>query len=210
MDIYASDEEKGEEIKQWWRDNGRSVITSCILGAAVIFGGRYWMTYQQTVTSNASVAYQQVIIAINDDDRTIAEDKTQQLFSEYAGTPYAVFAAFEMAAQSTESVDARSYLEWVMANADLSAHKELARFRLAQLLMSDEKYDQSLTLIDASESVAYSSLLLELRGDILVAQGKTSAARTAYQNAILDLLQGEPRKQLLQVKLNDVAQSNDS
>ena len=210
MDIYASDEEKGEEIKQWWRDNGRSVITSCILGAAVIFGGRYWMTYQQTVTSNASVAYQQVIIAINDDDRTIAEDKTQQLFSEFAGTPYAVFAAFEMAAQSTESVDARSYLEWVMANADLSAHKELARFRLAQLLMSDEKYDQSLTLIDASESVAYSSLLLELRGDILVAQGKTSAARTAYQNAILDLLQGEPRKQLLQVKLNDVAQSNDS
>jgi len=210
MDIYASDEEKGEEIKQWWRDNGRSVITSCILGAAVIFGGRYWMTYQQTVTSNASVAYQQVIIAINDDDRTIAEDKTQQLFSEFAGTPYAVFAAFEMAAQSTESVDARSYLEWVMANADLSAHKELARFRLAQLLMSDEKYDQSLTLIDASESVAYSSLLLELRGDILVAQGKTSAARTAYQNAILDLLQGEPRKRLLQVKLNDVAQSNDS
>jgi len=210
MDIYASDEEKGEEIKQWWRDNGRSVITSCILGAAVIFGGRYWMTYQETVTSNASVAYQQVVIAINNDDRSIAEDKTQQLFNEFAGTPYAVFAAFEMAAQSTESADARSYLEWVMANADLPAHKELARFRLAQLLMSDEMFDQSLALIDKSESAAYSSLLSELRGDILVAQGKASAAKAAYQHAILDLLQGEPRKQLLQVKLADVAQTNDS
>jgi len=210
MDIYASDEEKGEEIKQWWRDNGRSVITGCILGAAIIIGGRYWLTYQQTVTSNASMAYQQVVIAINDDDQTIAEDKTQQLFSEFSGTPYAVFAAFEMAAQSTNSTSAQSYLEWVMANADLSAHKELARLRLAQLLMSDEKFDQSLTLIDESESPAYSSLLSELRGDIYVAQGNAVAARAAYQIAILDLLQGEPRKQLLQVKLDDVAQSNDS
>jgi len=210
MDIYASDEEKGEEIKQWWRDNGRSVITGCILGAAIIIGGRYWLTYQQTVTSNASIAYQQVVIAINDDDQTIAEDKTQQLFSEFSGTPYAVFAAFEMAAQSTNSTSAQSYLEWVMANADLSAHKELARLRLAQLLMSDEKFDQSLTLIDESESPAYSSLLSELRGDIYVAQGNAVAARAAYQIAILDLLQGEPRKQLLQVKLDDVAQSNDS
>jgi len=210
MDIYASDEEKGEEIKQWWRDNGRSVITGCILGAAIIIGGRYWLTYQQTVTSNASIAYQQVVIAINDDDQTIAEDKTQQLFSEFSGTPYAVFAAFEMAAQSTNSTSAQSYLEWVMANADLSAHKELARLRLAQLLMSDEKFDQSLTLIDESESPAYSSLLSELRGDIYVAQGNAVEARAAYQIAILDLLQGEPRKQLLQVKLDDVAQSNDS
>jgi len=210
MDIYASDEEKGEEIKQWWRDNGRSVITGCILGAAIIFGGRYWLTHQQTLTSNASVAYQQVVMAINDDNRTIAEDKTQQLFSEFSGTPYAIFAAFEMAAQSTDSAAAQSYLEWVMANADLTAHKELARLRLAQLLMSDEKLDQSLALIDESESVAYSSLLSELRGDILVAQGKSIDARAAYQIALVDLIQGEPRKQLLQVKLDDVAQANDS
>jgi len=210
MDIYASDEEKGEEIKQWWRDNGRSVILGCIVGAVVIFGGRYWMTYQQSLASNASVAYQQVVLSLNDDNTSLAEDKTQQLFSEFSSTPYAVFAAFEMAAQSVDTVSAQSYLEWVMANADLVAHKELARLRLAQLLMNDEKFEQSLLLIDQSESPAFTSLLSELRGDILVAQGNTHEARVAYQNAMLDLVQGEPRKQLLQVKLDDVAESDAS
>jgi len=205
MDIYASDEEKGEEIKQWWRDNGRSVIVSCLLGVAVLFGGRYWMTYQQTAASNASVAYQQVMIALNNDKVSDAEDKTQQLFSEFASTPYAVFAAFEMAAQATDKVAAQSYLEWVMANADLTAHKELARLRLAQVLMSNDKYDQSLALIAESESVAFSSLLAELRGDILVAQGNSADARAAYQTAMIDLIEGEPRKGIIQFKLDDVA-----
>lgn len=31
MDIYASDDEKGEAIKNWWRENGRSVITGVVL-----------------------------------------------------------------------------------------------------------------------------------------------------------------------------------
>lgn len=210
MDIYASDEEKGEEIKQWWRDNGRSVILGCIVGAAVIFGGRYWLTYQQTLAANASIAYQQVVLSLNDDNVSAAEDKTHLLFSEYSTTPYAVFAAFEMAAQSTDSDSAKSYLEWIISNADLVAHKELARFRLAQLFSNDEKYEHALALIEQSESAAFSSLLLELQGDIFVAKSQVAEARTAYKNSMIDLLQGEPRKQILQVKLDDVAESDDS
>lgn len=209
MDIYASDEEKGEEIKQWWRDNGRSVILGCILGAAVIFSGRYWISYQHTSASNASLAYQQVVLAIGEDNISLAEDKTQQLFSEFSSTPYAVFAAFAMAAQAVgnkDTVSAKSYLEWVMTNTNLSAHKELARLRLAQLLMAEENFTSSLELIEQSESTAFASLLSELQGDIFVAQGKASDARTAYQSAMLGLAQGEPRKGILQFKLNDVAE----
>lgn len=213
MDIYASDEEKGEEIKQWWRDNGRSVILGCVLGAAVLFSGRYWITYQQTLASNASATYQQVLLALSEDNISSAEDKTQQLFSEFSSTPYAIFAAFEMASQPIENEDtlsAQSYLQWVMTNAELSAHKELARLRLAQLLMSDGKLDQSLALINESGTTGFTSLLAELRGDILVAQGKVIEAKSAYQNAISELNQGEPRMTILQIKLDDVAESNDS
>lgn len=213
MDIYASDEEKGEEIKQWWRDNGRSVILGCVLGVAVLFSGRYWITYQQDLAFNASATYQQVLLALSEDDTSLAEDKTQQLFSEFSSTPYAIFAAFEMASQSIDNEDtlsAQSYLQWVMTNAELSAHTELARLRLAQLLLDDGKFDQSLALINESETTGFTSLLAELRGDIFVAQGKVIEAKSAYQNAIFELNQGEPRKTILQIKLNDVAESNDS
>lgn len=210
MDIYASDEEKGEEIKQWWRDNGRSVILGCIIGATVLIGARFWVSNQQTQAVNASIAYQQVVISLNEDKLSVAEDKTQQLFSEFASTPYAVFAAFEMAARSDDLASAQSYLEWVLTNADLTAHKELARLRLARLLLNEEKYEQSMALIDQSESKAFSSLLAELRGDIFVAQSLPAEAQVEYKNAMLDLIQGEPRRQILQVKLDDVAGSDDS
>ena len=47
MDIYASDEEKGEEIKRWWRENGLSVMLGIAFGIAALVGGRYWLTQKQ-------------------------------------------------------------------------------------------------------------------------------------------------------------------
>lgn len=212
MDIYASDEEKGEEIKQWWRDNGRSVILGCVLGAVVIFAGRYWINYQNTQDTNASVVYQYVEKAISEGDLVLAEDKTQQLFNEFPNTAYAVFAAFEVASQSASNNDtasAQSYLEWIMASSKLVAHKELARLRLVQLLINDGKFERSLILISEAEGTAFSSLLAELRGDVFVAQGEPSLAIAEYENAISDLTQGQTRQQLLKIKLDDVAESNE-
>ena len=97
-----------------------------------------------------------------------------------------------------------------MTNSDFSAHKELARLRLGHVLLSEEKFEESLALIGGSGDMSFSSLLTELRGDIYVAQGKPEQALTEYKDAILELAQGEPRQQLLQIKLNDVAKSNDS
>ena len=212
MDIYASDEEKGEEIKQWWRDNGTSVIVGCLLGVAVLFGGRYWMTYQQTNAENASNAYQKMISHLADDNYTEAENATQQLLSEFANTPYAVFSAFEMAQQSMSKDDlatTKTYLECVMTNAKLAGQAEIARLRLTQLLLNEGQYEQAIDLAEQSQTVAFDSLFSELRGDIYAAQGQAVEARAAYQSALLMLSQGEPRQVLLQLKLDDMAGSQD-
>ena len=42
MDIYASDEEKSEAIKQWWRENGLAVAAGV---AAVTGKGRQFLTF---------------------------------------------------------------------------------------------------------------------------------------------------------------------
>jgi len=206
MDIYASDEEKGEEIKQWWRDNGRSVIISCVLGAAVIFSGRFWIDYKNTQSVNAAQAYQQVMILLGEGNAADAEASTQVLFSGYADTPYAVFAAFDMAVQSVnDSVKAKTYLEWIINNATLTAHKDLAQLRLAQTLFIEQKFEQSLELAKSAQSLAFSSLWAELKGDIYVAQGNVEQARIEYQLALLSLTSGEPRQRVLRLKLDDVA-----
>lgn len=208
MDIYASDDEKGEEIKQWWRDNGRTVIIGVVVGAAVIFSGRYWVNYQATLSEQASLNYQQLSTLLTEENNAKAEEKTQQLFSEFSTTPYAAFAAFDMATKAVElndNVGAKTYLQWIVKNAELAGQKSIAQLRLSQLLLAESEFDLALGLVNNPTSTSFSSLYSEMQGDILVAQDKASDARIAYQTAMLTLEQGHPRLRVLQLKLADVA-----
>ncbi|WP_438970495.1 YfgM family protein [Methylophaga sp.] len=208
MDIYASDEEKAEEIKQWWRDNGRSVIAGIVIGVIAVFGGRYWLNFQQVQAEQASVIYQQSVAYISQNDSEAAQAATQELMQNYASTAYAVFAALQMAEVSVnqgELSTAEDFLYWVKDNAELGSHRELARLRLARLKFSQDDNEQALELTAASETSAFNSLFAELEGDIKFAMGDTDAARAAYQKAALSLAAGEPRQRLLQMKMDDVA-----
>jgi predicted negative regulator of RcsB-dependent stress response len=212
VDIYASDEEKGEEIKQWWRDNGKTVIAFSLLVISAVIGSRYWIALQQTKTEAASATYQMVINAIAEDNKQIAEDKTTELFNTFSATPYAVFSAFEMASMSTNQDDyetAQIYLNWVIEHAELTGHKELAKFRLAQTHIALSNYDAALALLETS-TAAFSSLFAELKGDIYVQLEDKQKANVSYQAALSMLKQGEPRQQILKLKLDDTAVSNES
>ena len=208
MDIYASDDEKGEEIKQWWRDNGRAVIVGIVFGIALLFSARYWLNYQTILAEQASSTYQQLSTLLTDDKKVEADEKTQLLLSDFSSTPYAVFAAFDMAKKSAELNDnetAKTYLQWIIEHAELSGHKALAELRLSQLLLLESDFDQALALVTKPTLVSFRSLFAERQGDILVAQGKASEAGTAYQTALMTLGQGQPRQSIIQLKLDDVA-----
>lgn len=208
MDIYASDDEKGEEIKQWWRDNGRAVIIGIVLSGSLIFSGRYWLNYQTTLTEQASLNYQQLATLLTDGKKTEADEKVQQLLSEFSSTPYAVFAAFDMAKKAVDLNDneaAKANLQWIIDHAELTGHKALAQLRLSELLLSESKLDLAMELVKQPTSISFTSLFAEVQGDILVAQGKDSDARAAYQTAMMTLGQDQPRQNILQLKLDDVA-----
>lgn len=208
MDIYASDDEKGEDIKRWWRENGRSVIAVSILGIAVIFAGRYWLGYQQTQSENAAITYQQLTNLVAEGQHEGADEQNQLLLSEFATTPYAVFAALEMANQAITDDDdesAKSYYEWVINNAKLNGHVEIARLRLAKLYLAEDNYEKAIQLVSESTSESFSSLYSELRGDIFAEQGQNLEARAAYQSAILNVVEGEPRRIILNMKIDDMA-----
>lgn len=213
MDIYASDEEKAEAIKQWWRDNGRSVVAGVVLGSAAIFGFRYWTAQQDLQAAQASVLYQQATIQLNQTDYEQAQETVSQLKQDYDATPYAVFAALELAQSATQKGEwdvAEQQLTWVVDNAELSAHRDLARLRLVQINLQQDDYDEADALIAAAETSAFTSLFAELEGDIALAQGKADAARDAYMRAVSSLAVGDPRQSLLQLKLDDVADTHES
>jgi predicted negative regulator of RcsB-dependent stress response len=208
MDIYASDDEKAEAIKQWWRDNGRTVVFAAIISALAVFAGRYWIVYQKQMSEQAAQTYHQVLNFLSDQKTAEADSYTQKLLSDFSGTPYSVFAALDMASVSVANGDkatAKTYLQWVAENAELTGHKQLAVLRLANLLVSEGLYDEALAKIAESDSAAFASLFAELKGDIFVQQVKLDEAKTAYLAAIAEVAASEPRFTLLKMKLDDLS-----
>lgn len=208
MDIYASDDEKAEALKSWWRENGRSVVTGIVLGGAIIFGWRYWLTHQQSATEQAATIYQQVQMKLTEDDLTQAEDLTQTLMQSHAKTPYAAFAALELAAKQVRAKQpeaALEYLNWAAEKAQLDAQKDLARLRAVRVLTDQEDYEQALQIAQQPALAAYASLFDELQGDIYLAQGQKSEAFAAYRNALSSLNENDPRRTILEMKRDDVA-----
>jgi predicted negative regulator of RcsB-dependent stress response len=208
MDIYASDEEKSEEIKRWWRENGTSVVVGIALGVMAIFGGRYWFSMQDAKSEQAAVIYQQSLMMLSTGEMTTAEESVQSLMNNHRRSAYAGFAAMEIAAQfaaEQENASAREYLQWVYDNARLSAQKELAALRLARIMVDEEEYEAALQLLGQSEDTGFASLVAELKGDIYTLQEERQQARAAYQSAIASLSPNDPRQGLLEMKRDDVA-----
>jgi predicted negative regulator of RcsB-dependent stress response len=213
MDIYASDDEKGEAIKNWWRENGRSVVTGVVLGGAIIFGGRYWINFQQAKTEQAAAMYQQVQMNISNDDLTAAEDLTQELMQTHSATPYAAFASLELAAEQVrndQTAAALEYLQWTVDQAKLNAQKDLARLRMARVLVDQAEYAKALELTQQTVSEGFVSLFAELKGDIYLAQENKTEAYEAYVESISSMDADDPRKTLLEMKRDDVAVINES
>lgn len=210
MDIYASDEEKGEEIKRWWRENGLSVMLGIALGIAALVGGRYWLTQQAINVTNASSLYQQASAYLAEGKTSEAASSVDQLFSDFSATPYATFAALDMAKESAANKDsngAKSYLEWAINHAKLAGQKDIARLRLSQLQLSEASYEAALATANQSDTAAFKSLFDELKGDIYLAQGKMAEAASAYRAAKTALEENESRGLILKLKLDDIAGS---
>ncbi len=208
MDIYASDEEKSEAIKQWWRENGMAVAAGIALGIIAIFGTRYWFDYQADQAVKAASLYQQSLITMSEGDLQQAQSTVSELQTEFSGTPYAAFAATEMATQLANNGEleaAMQQLQWVIDNADLAPQQDLARLRLARLKMDADDFDAALQLTEQAQSKGFTSLFAELQGDIYAAQNAAEKAQEAYQTALNTVSSNDPRYGLLQMKRDDVA-----
>ena len=97
---------------------------------------------------------------------------------------------------------ARAQLQWVVDHADEQELKEIARYRLAELLLNDKQYDEALKMLDAKHGEPFAGLYADLRGDALAAAGRTADARAAYQDALAKFDAKSPYRNYVQVKLD--------
>ncbi len=188
MTDYATDEQKVEELKKWWNENGNYLIGGVVLGLAILFGWNWWKDYKEERARTASGLFSQLeqAVAAADDER--ARVLESQLTGDYGATPYAAAAELAMAKLAVDRNDlgaAELYLRSAVELADQDEVRELAELRLAYVLTAAGKSGDALAILDREWNAAWTSLREELRGDAYAAQGKLEEARQAYDKALL-------------------------
>lgn len=184
------EQEQIDELKTWWRMYGNLVTLVVVAVAVVVVGWLSWTGWQRRQAAEASVIYTalQQAAAANDVKRT--RDIAGELIDKYAGTAYAGMGAMVSARAQAEGGDvktARAQLAWAAENAKEKALRDLARLRLAALLLDDKAHDEALKQLATEPGATLAPRYAELRGDVLAAQGKGAEARTAYEAALAKL-----------------------
>ena len=180
----------------------------------VVFGWQAWHKYQSNQSQGASILYQQLLettlTPTGQPDTARVADLSNKLKSEYGGSAYAQFGGLFVAKVAVESGkldDAANELNAIVekpANATLG---EVARQRLAQVLAAQNKVDEALKLLEGDSDKAFLASREELKGDLLVQQGRTEDARVAYEKAKA-ALSDEAAVGGLQIKLDDLAKGD--
>ena len=198
------EQERIAELKAWWEDN-RMYVLVAVLAAFVAFAGyRGWVHWKASQAEDAAAMYQPVAEAAKAKDAKKIPEAAQAVIAKHPGSYYASEAALLIAKNAFEAgnlEEAGKRLEWVMANG-VEEHRGIARMRLAAVLMEQKKYDEALKVLDAGKDEAFVPLAADLRGDIMLAQGRIDEARAAYKLAMDRAGPRNPVKSIAETKLN--------
>jgi predicted negative regulator of RcsB-dependent stress response len=208
MAVYDLEEQdKLDDLKAWWSRWGNTVATALLVAslAAVAVQGWRWWTLRKA--EEAAVLFNAVTMAARANDVAKARDATAQLTDKFAGSGYSPRAAFivaKMQFDAGEPAAARAQLQWVVDHADEQELKEIARYRLAELMLNDKQYDDALKMLDARHGEPFSGLYADLRGDAHAAAGRPADARAAYQEALTKFDAKSQYRNYVQVKLESL------
>jgi predicted negative regulator of RcsB-dependent stress response len=205
---FETEEQKIEALKKWWQENGKLVIAGIILGGALIAGWRFYHDYKIKHAEQASALYETVLqTAEAGGDINAQQTRVNELMAEYTNTPYAALSALVLAKQHTRSGDnarAIQQLEWVIKNSSAVEIQNIARLRMARLMMATEQYDAAMSLVNTAYPESFTALFEELKGDLYVRRGETELARAAYDKAIL--ASENNANEFLKLKRDDLGQ----
>lgn len=219
------EQEQLAEMKAWWKQYGNLVVGLLTAAAVGALAWQSWNWYQRTQTAQASMVYSVLQKSVLEKDSQRTKAASGELLEKFGGTTYAPLGALITAKAMFDAGDtktAKAQLAWVVEHGK-DELRDLARLRLAALLLDEKAYDEALKQLDGSVGAGFVARFAENRGDVLNAQGKKPEARAAYQaalakldeadktgkgkNSLQDKQANAPYREMLQQKLDSLGES---
>lgn len=199
------DEEQIEQLKEWWRRNGPSIMLG--LSAAIVVVAGWWAygTWQERAAQQAAAAYAEFLQHRGGDIEELASSG-QDVMEQHRGSGYAMLTAMRLARHQIEAganADAAQTLGWLVENSEHQPTVQLARLRQARALAQSDP-QRAIELLGNEASAGFKAVYAELKGDLLAAQGRLDEAAQAYRQALTAKGLASQSRELVKIKLRAV------
>ncbi len=213
VDEYLSEREQAEQLRNWLGENWIWLVAGVALTLGGWYGYRWWESRQASRSLEAGQRYAAMLNAIGGNKRDEGLRIADEITGEYADTPYADQATLMLARLDVDSGKFSSAETRLAAVAKDSKDPELrlvARLRLARVELAQGRYDDALATLDAIAEPSVEPRVLELRGDVKLAQGDKAAALEAWRKAQAAVTAepesaGQLDAELLQLKIDELS-----
>ena len=207
MNDYTTEDEALDRIRQLWGQYGKFIVILSILVAGSFGGRNLWMSYKNDSAENSSLNYSQLLLAVDQKRFEDAFEIGSEIIKTDTQSSYAELSSLFLAKISFEKGDydvAKNILiTLIESSSDLNTGN-VARERLARILLSEDKADDSQKVLEESKSMDLTNHLLELQGDIMKARGDLESALSLYQKALAKNIINRQESNNLSLKLNDI------
>jgi predicted negative regulator of RcsB-dependent stress response len=187
MALDLEEQEQVAELKAWWKRWG-SLITAAIVAVCVAFAAwQGWRWYDRTQAAQAGALFDTLARASQTGDAKALRDAGGALLENFPRTLYASMGALTAARFYFDRNDlksAKAQLQWVIENGRTDDFKDIARLRLAAVLLDEKAYDEALKLLDEKHGAAFDAQYAATKGDVLIAKEQPAEAKTAYRLAL--------------------------
>lgn len=204
MALDLQEQEQLDAFKAWWNQYG-NVITytiSFVLLAYAAYQG--WQMYARKQNVEAAAMFAQFEKSAQSQDIAKIKAQASLIAETYPRSVYASRAALMAAKASFEKGElpqAKVQLKWVIDESKEPVVRDVARVRMASILLDEKQYDAALDALKTTDSESMLPVVLDMKGDIEIAKGNMSAAAAAYKEALAKLGQNASGS-LIETKLD--------
>jgi len=204
---YLTDDEQLEQVKRVVAENWIWVVGGIALGAALIFGYRYYEDYRNERALRAASQFDEMTAALDRNDPRASRQIADGLIRTFPSSPYADQAQLVLARLNVDEgklADAIAPLTQVMNNSPDKELRHIARLRLARVLTAEGKPDDAIKMLAEDTWGAFASRAHEVRGDAYYAKKDIAGAVAEYKAALAGGDAGGADAALLQLKIADL------
>ena len=204
MAYSIEEEQEINQLKDWWKENGKTIIVAFILGDGGMFGWRYWQAHQAEQIAQASAQYDALIYSAQQDEQA-KKANIEQFVQANSKTAYAVFALLDEAKKAAEKQDfaaAEANLNQALTQSQDEVLISIVALRLSAVQFQLGQLDNALTTLHQVKGESFNARKAILTGDIQVAKGDKVAAKKSFEQAQQSGSQLE--QQMAKMKLNNL------